>query len=713
MAWPFEGGFDDIGGLKPQGVRQRSCFGISLALALIVLTHAHARAAENSQMTEIVVIANAPLQGGHIDPNKVPGAVQILSVPALTRDRQTDVLPDAVAKQLSNVNLNDEQGSPFQPDFIYRGFEASPIAGVPQGIALYQDGTRLNEAFGDTVNWDLIPTFAINRLTVQSNSALFGLNAIGGVALLEMKSGLTFQGADLTLQGGSYGNLSGNAEYGARFDKIGVYAGLGGVHDDGFRHHSPTSLRQGYGDLAYQGERLTLHLSVSAAHNDIDAVGPTPIEMLAQDRKATFTFPQSMRNEMELVQLRGTWEASDIFTLSFNSYYRHFLQKLVDGNTTDVDYCDNDATQLCLEGDGEFPADALYGTNGAPVPASVLPGGATPGEIDFTSTRTDMFGTAVQADFSQSFADHKNALTLGASVDFGITNYSAFGELGTLLDSLEVAGSGVVIDQAQSPTAQPPIITPVNVQARNTYVGLYVNNIFDLTDRLSWTVSGRLNLATIELRDQIGTALSGDHHYTRFNPGSGFTYKLSEKTTFYAGYSESNRVPTAAELSCADPNAPCLLDAFLVSDPDLKQVVSHSFEFGLRGKFHATLPGTFDWTISAYRTTVEDDILLLATPVNGFGFFQNSGDTQRQGVDVRLAYQDKRWQISLGYSYLDATFQTSQFLSSNSPAANANGAVFVHAGDHLPMNAAHRIVISADYVIAPAFSLNTAKPYFW
>lgn len=333
---------------------------------------ARAQAADGTPGTEtVVVIANAPLPGTGIDADKFPGEAQTLSVPELTQDRAQDVLPNAIATQLSGVNLNDEQGSPFQPDFVYRGFEASPIGGIAEGVTVYQDGVRLNESFGDNVSWDLIPEFAIERFTLLSNNPAFGLNALGGAVSLEMKNGLDFQGEEAELSGGSFGNAAGDAQFGVRAGKLGFYFGVGGVRDDGFRDFSHTTLRQAYGDIAYEDGGLTLHLSASAALNDIAALGPTPVEMLARDPRAVFTSPQSMRNEMELTQLRGAYRASEKLTFSFSGYYRHYLQHLIDGNTTDVDYCANDPAQLCLEGEGDFPGDALYDTLGAPVPASV------------------------------------------------------------------------------------------------------------------------------------------------------------------------------------------------------------------------------------------------------------------------------------------------------------------------------------------------------
>jgi outer membrane receptor protein involved in Fe transport len=659
-----------------------------------------------SNVETVTVIAVSPLPGTSIDASKIPDDIQTLSIPQLTRDRQQDVLPNLVATQLSSVSLNDEQGSQFQPDFVYRGFEASPTSGIAEGVAVYEDGVRLNESFGDTVNWDLIPEFAIDRFTLQSNNPVFGLNAIGGAVTLAMKNGLDFEGADASLSGGSFGNLTGNAEYGARFGQFGVYLGIGGVHDDGFRYDSGSTVRQVYGDAAYENDRLTLHLSVSGALNDLGATGPTPVQMLAQDPRAVFTRPQAMQNEMELVQLRGTWRTSDAVTVSANTYFRHFLQHLTDGNTTDVTDCANDPAQLCLEGDGHYPDDALYDAQGAIVPASVLPPGATPGETDYSRTDTDSVGAALQVSVTLPLLDHGNTLAAGASVDHGSTNYSAHGELGALLPNLNVVGAGIVIDQSLSPTAQPPIEAPVNVNADNTYTGLYAIDVFDVTQRLSWTLSGRLNLAQVGLTDLLGNALNGNHGFTRFDPGTGLAYKFGDSLTAYAGYSQSNRAPTPGELSCSNPASPCLLDAFLVSDPDLRQVVSNTVELGLRGGFEADfLPGDFTWGASAYRTDAEHDIQLLATAINGFGYFSNAGATRHQGFDLHLAWRDDRLRLSASYSFLDATFLNAMTLSSNSPAANAGGLIFVRPGDRLPMNPENRLTLSADYTVSPAWSI--------
>jgi iron complex outermembrane receptor protein len=228
-----------------------------------------------------------------------------------------------------------------------------------------------------------------------------------------------------------------------------------------------------------------------------------------------------------------------------------------------------------------------------------------------------------------------------------------------------------------------------------------------VTSALSVTAGGRLNIAEIDLSDQLGTALNGSHRFTRFNPVVGAAYKITPTLTAYAGYSEANRAPIPSELACADPNRPCLLDNFLVADPDLKQVVSHTYEAGLRGTLElGAVPGRIGWSAGAFHTVNSDDILSVPSPIAGRGYFQNIGGTQRQGIELSARYQADRWSAFAGYSLIDATFLDTITLSSPfNPFADADGFITVRPGDRIPGIPRHRFKAGGEYSVTDAWKV--------
>ena len=671
-------------------------------IALLLLALCPARAAAQTPAGEeptpaaaatlptIEVIATSPMLGSGIDRDKVPANARVLSLGDLTRNGPAS-LAGSLAAQVPSVGINDVQDNPFQPDIQFRGFAASPITGTPQGVAVYQNGVRTNEAFGDAVNWDLVPDFAINRVNLVSSNPVFGLNALGGALALEMKNGFNFHGVEAEASGGSFGRREGTLQYGVQSGGWGGYIGGRGFFEDGWRDHSPSSIHQLYADLGAEGEKTSLHLSFAGASNLINAIGPTPVELLAQRRSAIYTFPQATRNDLAFVTLTGEYRPTDTLSLDSNFYYRHFRQRIANGNTTDAQFCTAGGTALCF-GDSATP---LLGVNGQPPPT--LPIASTLGEIDRTATDTDGLGGSLQLTRTAPVWDHDNHLVVGASLDHGSTDFRATSELGVIQPNLLVTGTGFVIDQPAGDLA------PVTLASTNSYYGLYATDTFDVTQRLALTLSGRYNLAFVRLTDLGGTALSGDHRFGRFNPAAGATYKITPEVTAYAGYSEANRAPTPLELACADPTHPCVIDNFLVSDPPLKQVVAHTYEAGLRGGFPAFEEGgRITWNLGVFRTDSQDDILNVPSPtLSGFGFFQNAGNTRRQGVEAGLNYRSERWLAAAGYTFLDATFRTPLTLGSpNNPFADpVTGTISVKPGDHLPSLPTHRLKLSLDYFL--------------
>jgi iron complex outermembrane recepter protein len=148
--------------------------------------------AEQLETPSIEVIGVTPLPGFGVPARQVPANVQAITGVEISRDRALH-LPESLGQRLPGVSLGETQGNPFQPDLTYRGFAASPLLGTPQGLSVYQDGVRVNEPFGDTVNWDLIPTAAISTVNlIPGSNPLFGLNTLGGALSVRTKSGAQY-----------------------------------------------------------------------------------------------------------------------------------------------------------------------------------------------------------------------------------------------------------------------------------------------------------------------------------------------------------------------------------------------------------------------------------------------------------------------------------------------------------------------------------------
>ena len=101
----------------------------------------------------------------------------------------TPDLLSSLTRSFAGVSLQDAQNNPWQPNLVYRGFVASPLQGQAQGLAVYVDGARFNQPFGDTVNFDLIPDAAIASVTLRDASPVYGLNALGGALVIETATG--------------------------------------------------------------------------------------------------------------------------------------------------------------------------------------------------------------------------------------------------------------------------------------------------------------------------------------------------------------------------------------------------------------------------------------------------------------------------------------------------------------------------------------------
>ena len=648
---------------------------------------------------EIVVVGTTPVPGMTVSVGKVPGNVQTLKSSDLSRQDGTASLTDGLSSHLGSVNINDTLADAFQPDILYRGFEASPVLGTPQGLAVYQNGVRINEAFGDTVNWDLFPDIAVDRVDIVSANPLFGLNALGGAISVAMKNGFTYHGLDGELSGGSFDQRQGAVEFGGNNGMFGFYAAARVLDQNGWRLFSGDSVRQYYADLSFRQEGASVDLSYARADNQLFGQGAAPVQSLALSPENVFTGPQNNFNTLNFFTLNAQLKFTDSLAVQAVLYARDYRQTIANGDGSDYVACtDTTAATLC-QSDGLAP---LTNSAGAPIP-DISNGGATLiGQNDFERIRSDGLGASLQLTNTAPLLGHGNDFAMGATFDTAETNFFSGTEVGVLNASLTVLPSGLYVD---TPEGTEFSATPVNLNANNKYYGFYLTDTFDVTSLLSVTASGRYNVAKIDLSDQIGTALSGNNRFTHFNPALGATYQLASGVTAYGGYSTNNRAPTASEIECSDPLQPCLLPSSLAGDPpNLRQVIAHTLEFGLRGR-SSSPDAHFSWNASVFRTNSDDDIYGIATSVST-GFFQNVGSTRRQGFEASVNYQGQQWSGYAQYSYVDATFRSALVLNSPSnPFQDANGNIQVLPGDRLPLIPLSRVKLGADYSLSRDWSV--------
>lgn len=650
---------------------------------------------------QTVVVQASALPGAAIDIDKIPANVQTLRAADLSREGSAS-LTRALESELASISIGENLDDRFQPDILYRGFEASPVLGTPQGLAVYQDGVRINEAFGATVNWDLLPDVAIQRVDIVSSNPVYGLNALGGAVSVSMKNGFDYRDAQAEITAGSFGQRAAALQYGASSQRFGIYLAGKVLNEEGWRMFSSDALRQLYVVASERSDHGSLDLGYTHADNRLNGQSAAPIQELAVNRSFVFTGPQSNLNRLDFLTLNGTYEVSDAWSLQSVLYYRQYGQAVANGNTTNYTSCTSAANAALLcQPDGLTP---VTGAAGVALPDISLGGTVPIGENDSEQIHAYGRGATFQASDSRPIFDHENRFSAGATFDSASVGFFSQTQIGQIGAQLLVQPTSLIVD---TPEGTPFSATPVRLGAFDRVYGLYVADTYDVTARLSLTASGRYNLAFIDLRDQRGTELTGDNRYTHLNPAIGAAYKVTALLTTYAGISQNTRTPTASEMECSDPARPCLLPSNLASDPPiLRQVVAHTTELGMRGQFFsATHSGRIAWNLGIFRTQLDDDIYGVATSISS-GFFQNIGATRRQGLEAALRYGATRWSAYASYSYVDATFESALTLPSPAnPFRDANGNIFVQPGDHLPGIPRQRLKTGVDYKIEPHWTL--------
>jgi outer membrane receptor protein involved in Fe transport len=684
-------------------------------------------------LSEVVVIATTPLPDGGMRREDIAAPVQTSNSKAIEHSHSLD-LSEFMNRMLGSVHVNDVQNNPLQPDITYRGYTASPLLGTPQGIAVYMDGVRLNQAFGDVVSWDLIPQAAIAQITLLPGSnPLFGLNALGGALSIRTKDGFTDPTTSVQARYGSFARRSIELEHGGHADNGLHWFFTGNLYrEDGWRDASPSESNQLFGKLGWRNEQTDVSLTAAYADSKLTGNGLQEQRFLATDYASVYTKPDDTDNRSLLLNLGLRHTFSSQLSFSGTAYFRDLKTATYNGdiNESSLDqdlYQPNAAEQAALTAAGYtgFPTSG-ENANNTPFPywrciANALmneePNGICNGLANRTRTDQQMTGISGQFTFQGKLGQRNNQATIGAALDVSRVDFSQstqFAYLNPDRGITEVTGPGAFADGTQN--SEDAFDARVDLVGHMHTWSMYVSDTLDLSDAWHLTASGRYYRATVETTDLItpgnqAGSLDGDHTFSRFNPAIGLTVTPTPNINAYFGYSESSRAPSAIELGCADPEQPCKLPNAMAGDPPLDQVVASTWELGIR----STTATTLQWNAGVFRTENRNDILFVADDQTGFGYFTNFGKTQRQGVELGISDTLGQFTIGANYTYLEATYQSAETIggggnSSNDQAAAGNrgfeGNTAIVPGDRIPLIPAHTFKLFADYAIHKTVALS-------
>ena len=634
------------------------------------------------ELPGVEVVGTTPLSSEGTPLNQVPANVQSASSKDLDKQKPLD-LADFLNQNFNGVFINETQDNPFQPDVNFRGFTASPLLGAPEGLSVYVDGVRVNESFGDVVNWDLIPESAIANVSLTPGSnPLYGLNTLGGALSVQTKSGAQYPGTRLSAYGGSFGRYDAQFETGGEHKGFDYFLTGNWFDEDGWRPYSPSHVRQLFGKVGWEDERNDVDLSYTWADTNLTGNGLTPLDMMASlGRDAVFTVPDNTRNHLNFINAKASHYFSDDLLLSGNTYFRQLQTVTYNGDVSD-DYADDYDAAIAPGGDCAAAAD--------PDACAAAEFADETGVNHGTRTTQRTYGAAAQLTYNGSLLARRNKAVFGLSYDNGRSDFTQTEQDATITPQRTTAGDGDVEED-------------VSLFGTERTYGIFATDTFSPLQVLHVTGSLRYNDTRVQLDDRFGTSLDGNHGFRRINPALGFTVTPDKALTLYANYNEGSRAPTPIELGCADPAQPCKLPNAFSGDPALKQVVAKTWEIGGRG---ALLGKALGWSAALFHTGSDNDIQFISSSISGSGYFDNVGRTRRQGGELSLSGQLQRLHWRLGYSYVDATYRTPLALvSENNSTADDDGVIQVRAGARLPLVPRHTGKLELDYDVTPRWNV--------
>ena len=464
-------------------------------------------------------------------------------------------MSEYISKNLAGVNVNEISGNPLQSDITFHGFTASPLLGTPQGISLYMDGVRMNQPFGDTVSWDLIPKNAISNMQLYSGSnPLFGLNTLGGAISIQTKDGRNNQGGAVQFTTGSWGRKLGEFEYGgvSKDNSVDYFVAGTWFNEEGWRDHSASDNKQLFTKLGWQGEKTSLKFTYAYSEGDMNGNGLVPRSMLASDYNRVYSWPDNTKNRSQFANLQWDHYFNDDLAFSGNVYYRHMNSSTLNGDVN------NDV----------FPSVIIPGLNFGFAQTSSLPstsarwlgqtiisnasgnstlsvndttllqrclanvgvgqeaGEKCTGLLTGTTNSSENIGFSSQLTGTEKIWGFKNTFLLGGGFDFSKSHFKQSTQFGSLNANGSITPTGVYEVAASDIVSNDSLLdNAVNLKGKTDTASIFAADTFEVNDKFNITGSGRYNYTILTNSDQM-------KHYNTYI-GNAYAAGLDDGYNFY------------------------------------------------------------------------------------------------------------------------------------------------------------------------------------
>jgi outer membrane cobalamin receptor len=461
-------------------------------------------------LNKVEVVSTTPLAGVGLPLEQIPSNVQVVKGEAMQEQRSLTIA-DYMNNNLTGVSINETQNNPYQPDVLFRGFTASPLLGTPQGLSVFQDGVRINEPFGDAVNWDLIPMNAIAGMNLMPGSnPIFGLNTLGGALSITTKNGRTHQGGGIETSYGSWDRKTAAAEFGgvSKDGSVDYFIAGNYFDEDGWRDASPSKVKQIFSKLGWQNDTSRLELSYTGADNNMIGNGLIQEELIngLNSRKVINTSPDQTENTLSFFNLNGSHFINDATQLTASSYYRKSKRATLNGDVNDdFNLVDLDAALLADDSTYTGTSTLTSALAGCVAEAddNVAETGCS-GALNTSNTKQKGYGFNSQLAFNQPLMNKPNQFIIGGGYDESKTKFTQETVMGLLTAARSVSSIGVENDEAE-----------VNLHGTTKSYNLFATDTLSLNDYVHLTASGRYNHFNVYNKD----LLDGQHASKTFEAG--------------------------------------------------------------------------------------------------------------------------------------------------------------------------------------------------